>query len=367
MANIPKFLNSYWIDSTQSQDYPALENDLVVDVLVIGGGITGITTAYLLQKEGLKVAVIDSGKILSATCGHTTAKITVQHGLIYDKLKAHFGEEKAKLYGEANNAGLQLIKDLINEHKIDCDFVLQNNYVFTQLESYVQKIEDEVRTAQGLGLNAEYLDMVPLPFKVEAAACFQNQAMFHPRKYLLALANLLNQQKQCIYENTRALDIDHSPVGEKSLVTTLEYGVKVHSNYAVIASHFPFYDGLGMYFARMYASRSYALAIKTKEAFEEGMYISAEDPKRSLRYTPINGEKILIAGGDHHNTGQETNTMAHYEALRDFAEENFGINEILYRWSAQDLTTLDDVPYIGPISEGKTNIFVATGFKKWGI
>lgn len=367
MANIPKVSNSYWIDSMKAQQYPALEDDIVVDVLVIGGGITGITTAYLLQKEGLKVAVVDSDRILSATTGHTTAKITMQHGLIYDKLKIHFGEEKARIYGEANEAGLQLIKDLINEHKIDCDFVLQNNYVYTQSESYMQKIEDEVKTAQELGFKAEYLDTVPLPFNVQAAVCFENQAMFHPRKYLLALCNLLNGKEQCIYENTRALDIEQSSVGGKNLVTTLEDGVKVHSNYAVIASHFPFYDGYGMYFARMYAARSYVLAVKTKKAFQEGMYISAEDPKRSLRYTAINGEKILLAGGDHHNTGQDSNTMAHYEALRDFVEQNYGINEIMYRWSTQDLTTLDDVPYIGPIAQGKPNVFVATGYKKWGM
>lgn len=367
MATIPNFSSSYWIDSIKAQEYPVLENDIAVDVLVIGAGITGITTAYLLQKEGLKVAVVDSDKILSGTTGYTTAKITIQHGLIYDKLKLHFGEEKARIYGEANKAGLQLIKDLINEHKIDCDFVAQNSYVYTQSESYVKAIEDEVKTAQELGLNAQYLDTVPLPFKVQAAICFQDQAMFHPRKYLIALCNLLNSKEQCIYESTRALNIEHSPVGNKSLVTTLEDGIKVHSNYAVIASHFPFYDGYGMYFARMFSSRSYVLAVKTKKNFEEGMYISAEDPKRSLRYTPINGEKIVLVSGEHHITGQDSNTMVHYEALRDFVEQNYGINEILYRWSTQDLTTLDDVPYIGYLAQGKPNVFVATGFKKWGM
>lgn len=351
----------------KAQQYPSLKDDLVVDVVVIGGGITGITTAYLLQREGLKVAVVDADRVLAGTTGHTTAKLTVQHGLIYNKLKLHFGEEKARIYGEANMAGLQLVKDLINEHKIDCDFILQNSYVYTEAESYIQQIEDEVRTAQELGLKAEYLDSVPLPFKVQGAVCFQNQAMFHPRKYLLALCNMLNEKEQCIYENTRALDIEHNPLGEKALITTLEDGIKVYSNYAVIASHFPFYDGFGMYFARMYASRSYIIAVKTKKPFEEGMYISAEDPKRSLRYTPINGEKIVLAAGEHHNTGQDTNTMAHYEALRDFVEQNYGINEIMYRWSAQDLTTLDEVPYVGYLTSGKPNVFVATGFRKWGM
>jgi len=367
VANIPKVSNSYWIESMKGQGYQALKSDLIVDVLIIGGGITGITTAYLLQKEGLKVVVVDADKILSATTGHTTGKITIQHGLIYDKLKMQFGEEQARIYAEANMAGLQLIQDLIKEHNIDCDFIMQNSYVYTQSESYIQQLQDEVKTAQELGIKAEYLDTVPLPFKVQGAVCFLDQAMFHPRKYLLALSNIINNKEQCIYEVTRALDIEHNPVGNKNLIIALEDGRKIYSNYAVIASHFPFYDGFGMYFARMYASRSYVLAVKTKQTFQEGMYISAEDPKRSLRYTPINGEKILLAAGEHHNTGQDSNTMVHYEALRDFVEQNYGINEILYRWSSQDLTTLDDVPYIGPIVQGKPNIFVATGFKKWGI
>lgn len=139
MANIPKVSNSYWIESMKGQGYQALKSDLIVDVLIIGGGITGITTAYLLQKEGLKVVVVDADKILSATTGHTTGKITIQHGLIYDKLKMQFGEEQARIYAEANMAGLQLIQDLIKEHNIDCDFIMQNSYVYTQSESYIQQ------------------------------------------------------------------------------------------------------------------------------------------------------------------------------------------------------------------------------------
>ena len=367
MANIPNFSNSYWIDSIKTMDYPELSEDITVDVAVIGGGITGISTAYMLQKEGLKVALLEADKVLSGTTGHTTAKVTIQHGLIYDKINSHFGEEKAKLYAESNTAGLQFVKDIVKEKNIDCDLIAQNSYIYTQSQDYVQKIQNEVKITQQLGIKATYLEKVPLPFDIKGAVCFENQAMFHPRKYLAALCNLLNEKEQCIYENTRALDIEPGTVEGKNLVVILNNELKVHCDYAVIASHFPFFDGYGMYFTRMYASRSYAMAIKTKKPFEEGMFISAEQPTRSLRYTPVNGEKLLIVSGEHHNTGQDTNTTVHYENLRDFAEQNYGINEVLYRWSTQDLTTLDDVPYIGHITTGKPNVFVATGYRKWGM
>lgn len=367
MANIPGFSNSFWIDSVKTQDYPSLQEDITVDVAVIGGGITGITAAFMLQREGLKVALLESDKVIAGTTGHTTAKVTIQHGLLYNKLKNHFGEEKARLYAESNSAGLQFVKDIVREKNIDCDLVAQNSYVYTQSQDYVKKIQDEAKTAQELGIKSTYLEKVPLPFDIKCAVCFEDQAMFHPRKYLAALCNFLNEKEQCIYENTRALDIEPGPVEGKNLVVILKDELKVHCDYAVIASHFPFFDGYGMYFTRMYAEKSYAMGIKTKNAFSEGMYISAETPTRSLRYTPLNGEKLLILSGEHHTTGQDTNTMVHYENLRDFAEQTYGINQIMYRWSTQDLVTIDDVPYIGHITTGKPNVFVATGYKKWGM
>ncbi|WP_243154862.1 FAD-dependent oxidoreductase [Clostridium thermarum] len=367
MENVPNFSKSLWMDTVKLPDYPGLKEDITVDAVVIGGGITGISTAYMLQKEGLKVALLEANKVLAGTTGHTTAKVTIQHDLIYDKLKNQFSEEFARLYGESNSAGLQFIKDIIKEKNIDCDFVAQNSYVYTQSDDYIQKIQDEVKTAQQLGLKATYLEKVPLPFDIKCAVCFEDQAMFHPLRYLAALCRLINEKGQCIYENTRVLDIDQDASGDKKLIVIAENEVKVYCDYAVIASHFPFFDGFGMYFMRMYAQKSYAMAIKTKKGFAEGMFINAEQPTRSLRYTPFNGEKLVIIGGEHHNTGQDANTMVHFENLRDFAEQTYGINEILFRWSTQDLMTLDDLPYIGRLTTGKQNVFVATGYKKWGM
>lgn len=367
MTSMPNFSNSYWIDSIKTSEYPQLKEDIAVDAVVIGGGIAGITTAYMLQKEGLKVVLVEANKVLAGTTGHTTAKITIQHGLIYDKVLKHYGEEKARMYGEANSAALRFIRDIVKERNIECDLIDQNSYVLASTEEYVKKVEDEVKTCQRLGLNAKYVDNVNLPFEVKAAVCFENQAMFHPRKYLMALCNIINEKEQCIYEDTRALDIEPGAIGDKNLVVIVNGGLKIHCDYAVIASHFPFYDGFGMYFARMHAERSYVLGIKTKKEFEGGMYITAEEPGKSLRYTPYNGEKLVLLSGEHHRTGEENNTMVRYENLLQFGEQTYGVEKIAYRWSTQDLMTLDDIPYIGYLTQGKHNSFVATGFGKWGM
>ncbi|MDP4087710.1 MAG: FAD-dependent oxidoreductase [Bacillota bacterium] len=367
MTDIPNFSNSYWIDSLKTPDYPQLKEDITVDAAVIGGGIAGITTAYMLQKEGLKVALVEANKVLAGTTGHTTAKVTIQHGLIYNKIKNHYGEEKARMYGEANSAALKFVRDIVKEKNIDCDLIDQHSYVLAITDEYLQKVENEVKTAQALGLNAKFVEKVDLPFEVKGAVCFENQAMFHPRKYLKALCDLINEKEQCIFEDTRALDIEPGAIGDRELVVIANGGLKIHCDYAVLASHFPFYDGFGMYFARMYPERSYVLGIKTKKEFGEGMYITGEDPAKSLRYVPYNGGKLLLVGGEHHRTGQENNTMVRYENLRDFAEETYGIEKIVYRWSTQDLVTLDDIPYIGYLTQGKHNAFVATGFRKWGM
>ncbi|MFY9541359.1 MAG: FAD-dependent oxidoreductase, partial [Dethiobacteria bacterium] len=196
----------YWMASTGSTDYPALEEDIKVDVAIVGGGLVGITTAYLLKGEKLDVAVIEADRIGQGTTGHTTAKITSQHSLIYDKLIKHLGRERAQQYAEANEYAISFIEKLVKRKNIDCDFSRQAAYVYTQQDQYVKQIEDEVRSAVSLGIKAHYLEQIPLPFAVKAAERFDNQAQFHPRKYLLALAEDIAGGGSHIFEQTRAVD-----------------------------------------------------------------------------------------------------------------------------------------------------------------
>ncbi|NRD78079.1 FAD-dependent oxidoreductase [Bacillus sp. BRMEA1] len=362
--NMPQFPKTYWRE-IELPTFPALNQDLSVDVVIVGAGITGITAAYLLAKEGVKVAVLEAGSILNGTTGNTTAKLTAQHNLIYDELIQHFGEEKAKLYYESHLDAIKFVGNAVKEKGIDCDFSYEDAYVYTTTDEYAEKIKTEWEAYQKLGIDGAIKDTIPFPeIHAKAALMMRNQAQYHPLKFLKALLEDAVKAGCQVYENTTANTIKND-ASDPAVVTIS--GNRVTGKNVIIASHFPFYDVPGLYFARMYPERSYAIGIKTDKEYPGGMYISADEPSRSIRYTPLNGEKLLIIGGENHKTGQGINTIRHYGALQDFAEEVFGINEYTYRWSAQDLVTLDKLPFIGPITSDYHHIFTATGFKKWGM
>jgi glycine/D-amino acid oxidase-like deaminating enzyme/nitrite reductase/ring-hydroxylating ferredoxin subunit len=361
--HMPQFPEPFWRANMELPSFPKLENDIEVDVSIVGGGIVGITAAYLLRKEGMKVALIDAGRVLTGTTGHTTAKITAQHGLIYHELIEHFGLEKARAYYEASMSALHFIHDTAARNQIECDFTHEDAYLYTNTDSYISKLEKEMKAYETLGIQGDYRDSIPIDIPVKAAVKMNAQGQFHPLKYLKKLLEECVKHGAQIFENTTAVDVDY---GNEINVLTRN-GHKMTCKQLVIASHYPFYDGLGFYFARMYPERSYLLAVKPQKTFSGGMYLMVEKPTRSLRYTLYNNEKILLVGGERHKTGQGISTIQHYEALQKYTEQTFGINEFLYRWSAQDWTTLDKVPFIGRITSEKPNIYVATGFRKWGM
>jgi len=353
----------YWMASVSKTHYPSLDKDIKVDAAIVGGGMAGITTALLLKNEGLKVAVIEADRILEGTTAHTTAKVTSQHGLIYYKIKSQMGEEKAKQYAEANEWAIGFIESMAAERKIDCDFHRCSAYVYTMDDKYIKNIADESETAQSLGIKASYLDTVPFPSTAKAVVCFDNQARFHPLKYLIPLAGEIPGNGSHIFEQTRAIDIEKGD----SLTVVAYNGKKATASYVVIASHFPFYDGFGLYFTRLYPEKSYVLAVNIKEQFPGGMYITAEDPGRSLRSQPSEGGELVLVAGEHHKTGQGIDTVEHYKNLKSFAQQTFEVQDIPYRWSTQDYSTPDGIPYAGHLTSSTPNIYVATGFGKWGM
>ena len=354
---------SFWMASTEKTDYPVLSEDITVDVAIIGGGISGITCAYLLKNEGLRVAVIEADRIIQGTTGHTTAKITSQHHLIYDKIVQQMGKEMAQQYADANETAIRAIETIVEEHKIACDFMSQSAYVYTQRDGYIKNLEDETNTAVELGIPATFIDTTDLPFAVKGAMRFDNQAQFHPRKYLLPLAAQISGNGSHIFEQTRIVDID----GDNPYLLKSVNENRVKADKVIIASHYPIYNKAGLYTARIYPARSYVVAIKAKEPYPGGMYINAETPSRSLRYSPFGGEELILVGGENHKTGQGVDTREHYQKLVDFAYDNFTVEDIHYRWSTQDCMTVDSLPYAGYFTTGTPNMFVATGYQKWGM
>ncbi|MEH7443277.1 FAD-dependent oxidoreductase [Bacillus sp. JJ1122] len=363
-SRLPRFPEPFWRKTAELPSFPRLQEDLDVDVAVVGGGITGLTSAYLLAKEGVHVALIEAGTILNGTTGHTTAKVTPQHGLIYDELISHFGEEKARLYYQANCEAMKFVKKLVKDEQIDCDLTEEDAYIYTNSEKEMEKLLQEFKAYEKLGVvGGEYVSEIPIPVEAKAAVVMRNQAQFHPLKFLKHLVERFIEMGGQIYENTTAVDMEE---GDEPVITTRN-NHRIHCNQLIISSHFPFYDLKGFYFSRMQVKRSYVLAVKTEKEYPGGMYINAETPTRSLRFTDWNGEKLVLFGGDSHITGQEENTHQYYEALEAFASQTFGIKEIPFRWSAQDPTTLDKIPFVGKYSSSTENIFVATGYNKWGM
>ncbi len=362
MQSLPSSLEPYWRTSVTLPSFPKLTEDINVDVAIVGGGISGITTAYLLVKEGLKVALIESDRLLNGTTGHTTAKITAQHDLIYDEFINHLGEEKAKLYYEACMEALHFIKSTVKEQNIDCDFTEQDAYIYTNSSSSFNKLINEWKAYEKLGIDGAFVETIPLSIPVKAAVVMKNQAQFHPLKYLTKLVDVIVQKGGMMYEHTTAADIEQ---GETLTIITRDKK-RITCKHVIVCSHFPFYDG-GFYFSRMYAERSYVLAVQTAQDYPGGMYLSADNPKRSIRYAMMNDQKLILIGGENHKTGQGVPTIQHYKALQSFASEVFTVTSIPYRWSAQDLTTLDKVPYIGNMTTNTPNIYVATGYRKWGM
>ncbi|KGK87802.1 (2Fe-2S)-binding protein [Desulfosporosinus sp. HMP52] len=360
LQNPPK---SFWIASTPKTDYPTLNEDLKVDVAIIGGGMVGITAAYLLVEEGMKVAVLEADRILLGTTAHTTAKLTSQHGLIYKQLKDQMGSERAKQYANANETAIKFVAKLIEEKKIDCDFSWQSAYIYTQANEYIQKLHDELTVAEELGIRAADQSELEIPIPIKGALRFDNQAQFHPRKYLLALAKMLEDKGGLIFEQSRVVDLQ----GEGPYDVITLKGKKITASHVIMSSHYPCHNFPGLYFSRLYTERAYAVVAKVKEPFPGGMYINAETPTRSLRSLPTeDGERVLIVG-EKHKTGHGENLVQHYLNLMDFAEELFTVEDFPYRWSTQDCTTLDDIPYIGQMTSDRPNLYIASGFRKWGM
>ena len=352
---------SVWITTSEPSEFGSLEEAVDVDVAVLGGGIAGLSTALLLKNAGLRVAVLEAGAVCCATTGHTTAKVSAQHGLIYGTLSSRFGEDGARAYAEANLAAVDLVEALVREHEIDCDWERRPAYAYTEEDSYVSQIEQEVDAAQRAGLPAGFTDQTDLPWPVKAAVRFDEQAQFHPRRYCLALARLVEGDGSRVFEQTRALDVED---GSPCVVKTERHGVR--AAYVVLATHLPFLDR-GAFFAKCHPEREYVLAVALEDAVPKGMYISAEQPTRSLRQHPFGGGELLILSGDSHKTGQDGDTERHYAALEQYARDRFAVRSIEYRWSTQDHMSVDQVPYIGKLRRGSDRLYVATGFNKWGM
>ena len=335
---------SIWLQE-DAPSYPRLDADITADVAVVGAGIVGVTAALLLHEAGARVVLIDANRVGHGVTGHTTAKVSSQHGLIYARLRDQHGPEAAAAYGSANEAALEWIA----ERAVDADFRRRPSYAYVTSESDRRRLVDEARAAAGAGLPATLVDDVPLPFATAGAVRFDDQAEFHPLKYLYGLAREL----PAVYEHTHAVQVG-------DFVRTP--GGTITAEHTIVATHFPFPDR-SLAFARAHPQRSYAIVCRIAGAPPEGMFISGDSPTRSIRAV---GDRVLV-GGEGHRTGTGGNTEERYAALERFAREHWDVLAVEHRWSSQDNVTVDGLPFVGRMTPFDDRTLMATGFAKWGM
>lgn len=335
-------MKSIWNGSTEIPNFQRLGGTRNTDVLIIGGGLAGVLCAYFLKQKGVDCILAEGGKICSGTTANTTAKITSQHGLIYHKLLKKLGAEKASMYLYANQNAVEEYKKLCRN--IDCNYEIKDNYVYSLDDRSL--LEKEINSLSKIGYKADFKNNLPLPFETVGAVKFSNQAQFNPLKFVSELCKDLN-----IFENTFIYEIRDN----RALTDSGEINAKK----IIVTTHFPFINKHGSYFLKLYQHRSYAIALNNAPNIN-GMYVDENKKGMSFR----NYGKYLILGGGSHRTGKKGGS---WNEIRDAAARFYPESNEKFHWAAQDCMSLDSIPYIGHYSKRMNDLYVATGFNKWGI
>ncbi len=335
-------MKSVWENNISRLNFESLEGSKRTDVLIIGGGIAGILCAYKLKNAGVDCMLAEASEICGGITKNTTAKITLQHGAVFEKLIKRFGEDKARLYVDAQISACAEYERLCRN--IDCDYEIKDSYVYSLDD--IKKIEGEASALNKLGVKAELLETTHLPFQIACAVRVKNQAQFHPLKFLYEISKSLP-----IFEHTKVLELKPN----KAVTNRGE----IHYKKLIVATHFPIINKHGLYFLKLYQHRSYVIALKNAQNVN-GMYVDESEKGFSFR----NYGELLLLGGGAHRTGKQGGGRRELEA---FAKKYYPNAEIVAKWATQDCMSLDGVPYIGRYSKSTSDVFVATGFSKWGI
>jgi glycine/D-amino acid oxidase-like deaminating enzyme/nitrite reductase/ring-hydroxylating ferredoxin subunit len=368
MTDLPPVANSYWLDTSDARTpvplAPPQPPPTEVDVAVLGAGIAGLTTAYLLAARGRTVAVLEARHPAAGTTGHTTAKVTAQHGMIYGRLVRRFGSDTARAYGQSQLAALSWLAEAVKETGIDCDWEQRDSYVYAHRADRLEDLRAEARTAAELGLPAEFSTDVELPYEVAGAVRFTGMAQFHPGRWLAGLAEAVTARGGVVCSGVRAVGLDE---GDPSRVRTT--GGEVRARDVVVATHYPIFDRAG-FFARLTPTRDLVVAGPVPASTAPPHMYLAVDGSRSVRTAPLPGyddRRLLIVSGGHYRTGTTSAVLAKHAELADWARRVLRLGEVTHRWSAHDLSTVDGLPYVGRYHPRTHRVWVATGFGAWGM
>ncbi len=335
-------MKSVWTEKINIKNFPQLSKDIKTDVLIIGGGIAGILTAFLLSKNNVDYVLVEKNRICQGTTQNTTAKITYQHGLIFNKLIKSKGTDITQGYLKANMLAFDTLCEICNT--ADCDFEIKDNFIYSTKSK--KELEDELSALDKIGFSAIFKENLPLPIRTNGAVCFPNQAQFHPLKFISSITPNLN-----IYENTFVKEmLGNTAVTDKG---------KISAQKVIVTTHFPFINKHGLFSLKLYQDRSYVTALENAPEID-GMFLDANQTGLSFR----NYKNLLLLGGGAHRTGHNG---GNWQELRKFAALNYPEAKEVLCWATQDCMSLDSIPYIGQYSKNTPNLYVASGFNKWGM
>lgn len=335
-------MESIWLDKTKILKNKKLNGKVKTNILIIGGGMAGILCAYMFDNMGLDYTLVEAGRICNGVTKDTTAKITLQHRLIYNKLIKMFGYESAKVYLKANQKAIEKYNTICG--LIDCDFEVKDSFVYSVNDR--DKLEKEILALDRLNVKSEFIENIDLPFPIVGAIKVKDQVQFNPLKFIEEISKDLN-----IYENTFIKKIENNHAFTDN--------GEITADKIIITTHFPFINRHGSYFLKMYQNRSYVVAIDNAPNIN-GMYIDESETGMSFR----NYKDLLFVGGGSHRTGK---SGGNWLELEKFIKKYYPKSSERYRWSTQDCITLDGIPYIGNYSKNTPDLYVATGFNKWGM
>lgn len=354
---------SYWNKTGEKKHYPRLTKSISADILIIGGGITGVTCAYCLAAKGLKPVLIEAGVLCDGTTGNTTGKVTVQHGILYYKIEKKYGPHAARDYALSQSSALDFVKDAVKKHSIDCRLSKNIAYIYAENQNEWDTLTLEYEAAKKAGMDVELIEHANFPPNNSGLLACKDQYVIHSVRYVGGLAEAALAAGAVIYCDTKAVKLEDGDVK----TVFCEGDVTIQAKHVVMATQYPFYDGPNLFYIRLYPKRDYGIALRAKRDWPDGSYINVADPARSIRTHVEKGERILIVVGESHDTGRGFGDMSlHHDRLIQFADQVAGVGEVLAKWSAQDYDTPDELPYIGRISDN-SNIYVASGFRKWGL
>ena len=356
---------SLWLAASPPPAFPQATGDLTVDVVVVGGGISGLTTALLCKRDGARVAVLERGTIAGGASGFTTAKISALQGTKLSEVERFHGAEGVAAYARASSEAIDWIEATVRDCALDCGFERIADVTWAADASEAESVAGAEQAARAAGLPVRATSEPPLPFPVDSAVVLERQAQFDPVRYLRGLAELIPGDDCHLFERSAVVHVDEGP----PCAVTTDAGTTISAGAVVVCTNYPLLDR-GLFFARMEAARSYLVAARLRDdaAPPQAMGISAGEPTRSVRpYRDPGGQAWVLVGGEGHMTGSEEATPERYDALERFARERFDVVDVPHRWSTQDGMPTDRLPYAGRYHPRASRLFVDCGHQKWGM